>query len=76
VGALGGVEDEVGAQRLEPGRDRRHAAGTDVDGGDLVTEGTQGGADVVDGLLPIEHGLRLVIVIVLKIVGEGDAHRT
>jgi hypothetical protein len=30
-----------------------------------VTKVSEGGADVVDGLLPIELGLRFVIVVVL-----------
>ncbi|MDP2344562.1 MAG: hypothetical protein Q8O67_26660 [Deltaproteobacteria bacterium] len=46
----------------------------DVDGGDLVPELLEGGGDGVDGLLPIELGLGLVVVVGLQVVRERDAH--
>src|SRR5216683_1966817 len=70
--ALGGVEDEVGRERLEA---RGGAAGgpAHLDALDAVAEPLQGRGERVDGLARIELGFFLGIR-EAQVVRQGDAH--
>ena len=69
---LCGVEDELGAQRLEP-RDEARGGARDLDRVNIVTERAERLADRFDGRGGVELGV-ILILRHLQVVSEGDAH--
>ncbi|OGQ13169.1 MAG: hypothetical protein A2138_05035 [Deltaproteobacteria bacterium RBG_16_71_12] len=73
MGALGGVEHQIGRDGLERTNQGRGRAGADVDARHLVPERAQRAGDLGYRLFTIEFGLGLVVA-GLQVVREGDAH--